>query len=82
MSLTEAIACLCVKQFVMSLPAMSLGDWFSVSKKGGTEGGGLVYTQVENSMAVHGFGHKNPSVGSLHNWCWKTVISPPCSVQV
>ena len=34
----------CVKQFVMSLPAISLGDWFSVSRKGGTGGGGLVYT--------------------------------------
>jgi len=28
----------------ISLPAMSLGDWFSVSRKGGTGGGGLVYT--------------------------------------
>jgi len=34
----------CVKQFVMPIPAMSLGDWFSVSRKGGTRGGGLVYT--------------------------------------
>ena len=25
-----------VKQFVMSLPAISLGDWFSVNGKGGT----------------------------------------------
>ena len=33
-----------VKQFVSSPPAISLGDWFSVSTKGGTEGGGLVYT--------------------------------------
>ena len=33
----------CVKQFVMLLPAISLGDWFSVSRKGGTGGGGLVY---------------------------------------
>ena len=24
----------CVKQFVMPLPAMSLGDWFSISRKG------------------------------------------------
>jgi len=30
-----------VKQFVMSL---SLGDWFSGSRKGGTGGSGLVYT--------------------------------------
>ena len=34
----------CVKQFVISLPAVSLGDWFSVSRKGGNGGGGLVYT--------------------------------------
>jgi len=27
-------------------------------------------------MAVCGFGCKNPSVGSLHKWSWKTVISP------
>ena len=26
----------CVKQFVMSLSGISLGDWFSVSRKGGT----------------------------------------------
>ena len=34
----------CVKQYVLPLPAVSLGDWFSVSRKGGTGGGGLVYT--------------------------------------
>jgi len=43
----------CVKQFVMSLPAIFLGDWFSVSRKGGAGGGGLVYTpKGENSMAA------------------------------
>jgi len=26
----------CYSMYVMSLPAMSLGDWFSVSRKGGT----------------------------------------------
>jgi len=31
---------ICVKQFVISLPAMSLGEWFSV--KGWDGGGGLV----------------------------------------
>jgi len=36
----------CVKQCAMSLPAMSLGDWFSVIRKGGIGGGELVYTQV------------------------------------
>jgi len=37
-----AIACICVKYFVMSLPALSLGDGFSVSRKGGQGG---IYTQ-------------------------------------
>ena len=32
----------CVKQFVMSLPAISLGYWFSGSRKSGTGGGRLV----------------------------------------
>jgi len=32
----------CVNQFVMSLPAISLGE-FSESRKGGTGGGRLVY---------------------------------------
>jgi len=44
----------------------------------GTGGGGLVYTPkgfTENSMAMCGFGCKNPSVGSLHKWSWKTDIS-------
>jgi len=35
-----------VKQFVMSFPAISLGDWFSVSRKGGTGGGWLVHTPI------------------------------------
>ena len=55
-----------VKHFVMSFPANLLGDRFIVSRKGVTGGGGLVYTpKGENSMAVCGFGCKNPSVGSL-----------------
>jgi len=33
-----------LKQFLMSLSAMSLGDWFCVSRKGDTGGGGFVYT--------------------------------------
>jgi len=68
----------CVKQFVMSLPAISLGDWFSVSRKGGTGGSGLVYTP--KGWKQHGYVwvwlKKNPSVGSLYKWSWKTVISP------
>ena len=59
----------CVKQSVMSLPAISLGDWFSVSRKGGQgEVGWYIHPKGENSMAVCGFGCKNPSVGSLHKW--------------
>jgi len=50
---TEYIVC--VKQSVMSLPAISLGDWFSVSRKGGTGGGGLVYT---------------PKRWKQHGWVW------------
>jgi len=46
-----------VKQFVISLPAMSLGDWFSVSRKGGTgEVGWYIHPKGENSRAVCGFG--------------------------
>jgi len=34
--LTANVSCMYVKQSVMLLPAMSLGDWFSVCRKGGT----------------------------------------------
>jgi len=34
----------------MSLSAMSLGDWFCLSRKGGAEGGGLVHPEGEKSM--------------------------------
>jgi len=48
----------------MSLLAMSLGDWFSVIRKGGTGGGGLIYIYIypkgENSMMVSGFGCEFP----------------------
>jgi len=49
----------------MSLPAMSLGDWFSVcNRKGGRGEDGLVYTSKGvNSMAESGFGCKSPTVG-------------------
>ena len=42
-----------------------------MSRKGGTGGGGLVYTP--KGMAVCGFGCKNPSVGSLHK-CMRMVL--------
>ena len=53
------------KWYSMSLPAMSLGDWFFVSRKGGTGGGGLVHQEGEKSMAMSGLGYENPLVGPL-----------------
>jgi len=46
----------------MSLPPLSLGDWFSVSRwdRGRWVG---IYTKGENSMDVSGFVCKNPSAG-------------------
>ena len=38
----------------MSLPAMSLGLRFCVSRKGGTGGGGWVHLKGANSMAASG----------------------------
>jgi len=38
----------------MSLPAMSLGFRFYVSRKGGTRGGGWVHLKGANSMAMFG----------------------------
>jgi len=39
----EKIKCYSKYVFVMSLPATSLGDWFCMSRKGRTEGGGWVH---------------------------------------
>ena len=40
----------CVKQFVMSLLVMSLGDWFSVSRKDGTgEVGWYIHPKVKTA---------------------------------
>jgi len=38
--------------FMMSLPAMSFGDRFCMSRKGGIGGGGWVHPMDANSMAV------------------------------
>jgi len=38
----------------MSLPAMSFGDRFCMSRKGGTRGGGWVHLQGANGMAMSG----------------------------
>ena len=40
--------------FMMSHVAMSLGDRFCDSRKGGTGGGGWVHPEGANSMAVSG----------------------------
>jgi len=70
----------CVTHFVMPLPAISLGDWFSVSRKGGTGGGGLVYTPKgwlcgELAVKILQRGHctNGPGKQSSH------LTVPPCS---
>ena len=49
---------------MMSLPAMSLGLRFCVSRKGGTGGGGWVYPKGANSMAASGFVLRSDLVGT------------------
>jgi len=39
---------------VIACIAMSLGNCFCMSRKGGTKGGGLVHPESENSMAMYG----------------------------
>ena len=52
---------------ICDVTSSKVGAWFSVSKKGGTGGGGLVYApKGENSMAVPGFGCKIPQWGHCH----------------
>ena len=48
----------------MSLPAMSLGLRFCVSRKGGTGGGGWVHPEAANSMAVSGLTCRKALVGT------------------
>ena len=47
------------KSIIYSI-AMSLGNWFCMSRKGGTGGGGLVNPESENSMAMYGLAVKIP----------------------
>ena len=49
---------------MMSHPAMSLGDRFCDSRKGGTGGGGWVYPKGANSMAVSGLRGRKVLVGT------------------
>ena len=48
----------------MSLPAMSLGLRFCVSRKGGAGGGGWVHPKGANSMAVSGLVLRSDLVGT------------------
>ena len=49
---------------MMSLPAMSLGLRFCVSRKGGTGGGGWVHAKGANSMAESGLVFRSDLVGT------------------
>ena len=50
--------------FMMSHPAMSLGDRFCDSRKGGTGGGGWMHPEGANSMAVSGLRDRKVLVGT------------------
>jgi len=64
----------------MSLLAMTLGDWFCVSRKGGTGGGELVHPKGQNSMTVLGLGWAVSANGPRKQSSY--LMGPPCSVQV
>ena len=49
---------------MMSLPAMSLGLRFCVSRKSGTGGDGWVHPKGANSMAASGFVFRSDLVGT------------------
>ena len=49
---------------MVSLPAMSLGDRFCVSRKGGTWGGGWVHPKGANSMVTSGLAFRSDLVGT------------------
>jgi len=72
----------------MLLPAISLGDWFSVSRKGGTGGGGLVYVysqRVKTALLCVGLAVNIPQKGHCINGPGKQsshLTGPPYSVQV
>jgi len=59
--------------FMMSLPAMSLGLRFCVSRKGRTGGGGWVHPKGANSMAMSGLGCEGHLVGA--GWTFFLVLS-------
>ena len=55
---------------VMSLPAMTFGDRFCFSRKGGIGGGGWMYLNSADSMTISGFSFRNALVGSR----WATAV--------
>ena len=57
----------------MSLPAMSFGDRFCFSRKGGIGGGGWVYPKGANSMAVSGLVFRNDLVGT--GWAISALLA-------
>jgi len=50
--------------FMMLYPAMSLGDRFCVSRKGGTGGGRWVHLKGTNSITISGLGCEKLLVGA------------------
>jgi len=54
----------------MSLPAMTFGDRFCFSRKGGIGGGGWVHPKGADSMAISGLCFENALVGSE----WATAV--------
>ena len=54
----------------MSLPAMTFGNRFCFSRKGGIGGGGWVHLKGADSMAISGLCFKNALVGSE----WATAV--------
>ena len=74
--------------FAMSLPEISLGVWFCMSRKSRTERGEFVLPKV-NSTAMSELGCENPSVGPF-SLSLSTdgprkqssyLVEPPCIVQ-
>jgi len=55
---------------VTSLPAMTFGDRFCFSRKGGIGGGGWVHPKGADSMAISGLRFENALVGSE----WATTV--------
>jgi len=62
---------------MMSLPAMSLGLRFHVSRKSGTGGGGWVYPKGANSIATSGLISRNDLVGT--GWAISLLL---CMVEL